>query len=216
LGSYTGTGTTSGSYNIYIGYSVPFVPSDESATIRIGTDQNVDIGTYQTYIAGIYRQSTTGTGNPVYVSSDGKLGTVFSSRRYKEDIADIGDASSGLMKLRPVSFHYKQEYSHGPRTVQYGLIAEEVAEVYPDLVQYDPKTGQPESVYYHLVNAMLLNEVQKQQKEISILKEKSKEMSALQEQVNKLSAQLRDLSAQVAQNKESSTHLSKLGDQLDR
>jgi len=217
-GYYNGKSTGSG--NIYIGYYVQPASADESNTIRIGNDQT------QTYIAGIYN-TTAGGGSAVYVNSSGQLGTITSSRRYKENIQEMGDASSGLMKLRPVTFHYKPEYSEGPSTVQYGLIAEEVAEVYPDLVQYDPKTGQPQTVYYHLINAMLLNEVQKQQKELSALKEQnkeqeqrisaveeqSKEFSALKEQAGELAAlkeQVRQLSALVEQNKESSGRLAQL------
>ena len=73
----------------------------------------------------------------------------------------MGDSSSALMKLRPVTFLYKPEYDKGPRTLQYGLIAEEVAEVYPDLVAYDPE-GKPYTVKYQYLTTMLLNEVQKQ------------------------------------------------------
>ncbi len=219
-----------GSSNIFIGDNVSPASSDESYTIRIGIDQT------QTFIAGI---SGTGvTGNAVYVDpKTGQLGTITSSRRYKEDIEDMGDASSGLMKLRPVSFHYKPEYAQGPRTVQYGLIAEEVAEVFPDLVQYDPKTGQPQTVYYHLVNAMLLNEVQKHQhriveqdnrifeqdKKLSALKEQNEELSAQvrelkdqNEELSVLKEQVRELSALVGQNKDSSGRLSKLEARLDR
>ena len=169
-GKYT-TSDFTGSGNIYLGYDVRPLSATESDTIRIGRNQT------ETYIAGIY--SGTASGRAVYVNSNGKLGTVTSSRRYKEDIADMGDASSNLMKLRPVSFYYRSEYSDGPRTLQYGLIAEEVAEVYPDLVIYDPKTGQPETVSYHLVNAMLLNEVQKQQRKIQDLEERLTKLEAL-------------------------------------
>jgi len=102
----------------------------------------------------------------VYINPSGQLGTTTSSLRYKEEIQDMGDASSRLMELRPVTFYYKPQYSDGARTLQYGLIAEEVAKVSPDLVQYDPSTGEPQTVYYHLVNAMLLNEVQKQHHQI--------------------------------------------------
>jgi len=184
---------TTGSSDIYIGHDIHPQSADESYTIRIGSDQTA------TYIAGIVAASwdAAGTGVEVYANSDGQLSTVSSSRRYKEDIEDMGDASSGLMNLRPVTFHYKPEYSKGPRTIQYGLIAEEVAEVYPGLVQYDLKTGQPQTVYYHLVNAMLLNEVQKQErrileqdKELSSLKEQVRELSALKERVSKLETQL--------------------------
>jgi hypothetical protein len=224
LAGYYSNGAFTGSNNIYIGENVSPAAAGESNVIRIGNNQTA------TYIAGISGHG--GGGNAVYVASNGQLGTVASSRRYKDDIEDMGDASSGLMKLRPVAFHYKPEYANGPRTLQYGLIAEDVAEVYPDLVQYDPKTGQPQTVYYHLVNAMLLNEVQKQQREISALKEQNKEisaqvgeLSALKEQVGKLSAQagelsalkeqVKELSALVEQNKES-TRLSKLEAQLNK
>ena len=152
-------GSFTGSYNIYLGYEVLPASADESNTIRIGNNNQT-----RTFITSIYGVTITGA-NAVYVRSDGRLGTLTSSRRYKEGIADMGDASRGLMQLRPVSFYYKPEYSDGPRTLQYGLIAEEVAEVYPDLVLYDPKTGEPQTVSYHLINAMLLNEVQKQYKE---------------------------------------------------
>ena len=83
-----------------------------------------------------------------------------SSRRVKEDIREIAEESDGLMRLRPVAFRYKPQIDPTGLT-QYGLIAEEVADVYPDLVVYD-RDGRPETVRYHLVNALLLNEVQKQ------------------------------------------------------
>jgi hypothetical protein len=168
-GKYT-TAAFTGSGNIYLGYDVHPASATESDTIRIGRDQTV------TYIAGIY--SSTVSSRAVYVNSSGKLGTITSSRRYKESIEDMGDASSNLMKLRPVSFHYRPEYSDGPRTMQYGLIAEEVAGVYPELVVYDPKTGEPETVSYHLVNAMLLNEVQKQHRKIQDLEERLAKLEA--------------------------------------
>ncbi len=218
---------TTGSNNIYVGATM--ATANESSTIRIGGG-----GQLKTFIAGISGTSIeTNDGVEVFAGSNGQLGTINSSRRYKEDIADMGDTSSGIMKLRPVTFHYKYDYVNGPRTLQYGLIAEEVAEVYPDLVQYDPKTGRPQTVYYRLVNAMLLNEVQKQEKELSALKDQVKEqdkklaalkdqneeLSALKEQVRELSAlkeQVGELSALVEQNNESSRCLSKLEAQLDR
>ena len=214
-GSTTLSGDFTGSWNIYVGRDVGPASSGESNTIRIG---NGNQG--QTFIAGI--SSTTITGSPVYVDSDGQLGTAASSRRFKDDIADMGDASSALMRLRPVTFRYRPEYTHGPRSLQYGLIAEEVAEVYPDLVQYDPKTGEPQTVYYHLVNAMLLNEVQKQQKEIAALKEQNKgqeqRLSALEEQNKELSAlkeQIKELSAMmVEKGREPNASLSRLEDRL--
>src|SRR6185295_2102306 len=87
---------------------------------------------------------------------------ISSSRRFKTDIRDMGDASSKLMRLRPVTFKYKPELDPSG-TTQYGLIAEEVQEVLPNLVARD-KEGKIETVKYHLLAAMLLNEVQKQQR----------------------------------------------------
>ena len=129
----------------------------DSGVIRIGT-----AGTHtSTFIAGI-RGVFTGQNDAVAVliDSDGQLGTTSSSRRYKEDIHAMGAASDGLLRLRPVTFRYKKAYADGSKPVQYGLVAEEVAEVYPDLVVRG-KDGQVETVQYYKLDAMLLNEVQK-------------------------------------------------------
>jgi hypothetical protein len=104
------------------------------------------------------------------IDSSGQLGTVNSSRRFKEDIREMGDASRGLMRLRPVTFRYRKPFADGSEPIQYGLIAEEVAEIYPDLVAHSAN-GQIETVKYQVLDAMLLNEVQRQQKEISTQRE---------------------------------------------
>jgi hypothetical protein len=101
-----------------------------------------------------------------FVNSTGKLGTITSSRRYKQDITDLDAESDVLMKLRPVAFYYKPELDE-THTRQYGLVAEEVAQVAPGLVLFD-KDGKPQTVRYHFVNAMLLNEVQKQRQLIEV------------------------------------------------
>jgi hypothetical protein len=113
----------------------------------------------QFFASGI-RGITTGNPDaiPVVMDSKGQLGTASSSRRVKRDIEDMGDTTEAVLALRPVRFRYQ---AHGPDSpVQYGLIAEEVAEVAPELVARD-KDGRIETVYYDKVNAMLLNEVQK-------------------------------------------------------
>jgi hypothetical protein len=97
------------------------------------------------------------------INGAGQLGTLTSSIRYKRDVHDMGDASDRLMKLRPVTFRYKAD----PTTQQYGLIAEEVAKVYSELV-VDGADGKPQTVAYHLLPAMLLNELKKQSPMISV------------------------------------------------
>ncbi len=182
IGYNAGSGLKIGDNNIYIGNNVQTSTINESNIIKIGQ------GIESVFISGIYGHSAT-SGSAVYVTSNGQLGTVNSSRRYKEEIRDMGDATNGLMKLRPVTFYYKKEYADGPRLLQYGLIAEEVAEVYPGLVQYNEK-GEPNTVYYQFVNAMLLNEVQKQQRWI----EAHEELINLQgEMIKELKAEIGEL-----------------------
>jgi hypothetical protein len=148
--NYTG----SESSNILIGNQGT---AGESDVIRIG-DPSTQTATY---VAGIAGASVSGV--PVMVSSSGQLGVMTSSRRFKKDIHDMGDQSDVLMSLRPVSFRYKPEYdAEGGQ--QYGLIAEEVEKIAPQLVAYDDQ-GRPWTVRYNLVNAMLLNELQKQRRE---------------------------------------------------
>ncbi len=167
LGAYSGNGKVTGNNNMYLGYGVATgAANTESSTVRIG-----DSGLYNRFFTGGVRGITTGVANAVavVVDSNGQLGTINSSRRYKEDIQDMGDASSALMKLRPVTYRYTQAFANGAKPIDYGLIAEEVEEVYPDLVAH-LKNGEVETVQYHKINAMLLNEVQKQHREITDLK----------------------------------------------
>jgi len=170
LGDSAGSNLTTGSYNIMIG-SQGLAADDH--TIRMGDVQT------RTFIAGI-QGITTGVSNPVAVLIDtnGQLGTVNSSRRFKEDIQDMGDASSSLMRLRPVTYRYKQPYADGSKPLDYGLIAEEVTEVYPDLVVTN-KDGQVQTVQYQKLTPMLLNELQKQQDQIRKLEARLAALEAL-------------------------------------
>jgi hypothetical protein len=152
IGFDAGLNLTIGSNNICIGNAGV---ASESGTIRIGTAGMQTA----TFIAGI-SGTTSREGVGVFVNGSGQLGTMTSTRRFKEDIREIAGESDGLMRLRPVAFRYKPQIDPAG-LAQYGLIAEEVADVYPDLVVYD-RDGRPETVRYHLVNALLLNEVQKQ------------------------------------------------------
>jgi polyhydroxyalkanoate synthesis regulator phasin len=143
-------------------------------------------------MAGI-RGVTTGNNNavPVVIDSNGQLGTISSSQRFKEDIHDMADASNGLLNLRPVTFRYTKPYEDGSKPLDYGLIAEEVAEVYPDLVVRG-SDGQVETVQYHKLTPMLLNELQKQNATISA---QSSTVAAQKEQIRSLEERLARLEA---------------------
>jgi hypothetical protein len=147
-GYKAGYSLTTGSNNIDIGNSGV---AAESGTIRIGTTSTHTAA----YIAGIY--GTSVTGSAVVVSSTGQLGVTVSSERFKTAIAPMGSATSKLQELRPVTFRLKT----APKgALQYGLIAEEVAKVYPDLVIRDER-GRIDGVRYDELAPMLLNEMQK-------------------------------------------------------
>lgn len=180
LGYFALSSVTSGGGNIAIGSGAgQNVAGSGSYTIEIGnsgtpTDSNlVRIGTpgehLSTFIAGI--NTSTITGSAVLVNSSGQLGVLASSERYKEDVRDMGKASDALMRLRPVSFRYKRPAQDGGKPLNYGLIAEEVAKIYPELVVYG-EGGEIESVQYHQLPALLLNEVQKEHQTIQRLEER--------------------------------------------
>jgi hypothetical protein len=148
-GYEAGYNLTTGSNNIDIGNKGV---AAESGTIRIGT-KSIQTATY---VAGIY--GTSVSGNAVVVNSNGQLGVVTSSERYKTAITPMGSTSEKLKLLRPVTFHLKSD-PHG--AMQYGLIAEEVAKVYPDLV-IRGESGQIDGVRYDELAPILLNELQQQ------------------------------------------------------
>ena len=150
-----GGSLTTGDNNIAIGN---VGVAADSGVVRMETS-----GTHtKTYVAGI-RGVTTGVADGIFVLVDsaGQLGTVSSSRRFKEEIRNMGDASDRLLQLRAVLFRYKHEVAGEDRPLQYGLIAEEVAEIFPELVVFDEQ-GRPFTVRYHILSSMLLNELQKQ------------------------------------------------------
>ena len=119
--------------------------------MRLGSDQT------KTFIAGVATTPVSGTN--VTIDANGQLGTLLSSARYKRDIETMGARSEGALKLRPVTFVYKQD-EQGVR--QYGLIAEEVATIYPELVTHTA-TGEVQGVRYQELIPLLVNELQRQQ-----------------------------------------------------
>ncbi len=172
-----------GSDDIYVG-NEGNASGNESNTIRLGDP----VHQTATYIAGIYG-STASSGVPVYIDSNGQLGTSPSSIRFKEQVRNMGDYSSKLMQLRPVTFVYKPEYDRGLRTLQYGLIAEEVAKIYPELVAYD-NDGRPYTVRYQYLASMLLNEVQKEhhhaEAQAVVITEQADKIEALEQRLSRL------------------------------
>jgi hypothetical protein len=199
-------GGSSGGFNIALGYQAGSQLTTGSSNIMIGSggtssDNNiirmgVEGVQTSTFIAGISGVTVAG-GSPVFVNSSGQLGVELenlSSARYKEDIHDMGDSSDGLLKLRPVTFRYKKVFDSGSKPLQYGLIAEEVADVYPELVLRG-KEGQVEGVQYQKLPALLLNELQKQYRHAEEQDRTAKEQA---ETIQKLEARLAALEAQLA------------------
>jgi trimeric autotransporter adhesin len=176
LGALAGESLTTGSYNIDIGNNGI---AGEANTIRIGDDNHQGA----TYIAGVYGVAVSGL--TVVMDSSDHLGTVASSRRFKNEIKPMDRASEAILSLKPVSFRYKKEIDPA-ETSQFGLIAEEVEKVNPDLVVRD-KAGKPYSVRYDQVNAMLLNEFLKEHATVQELK---KEIADLKAGLQKVSAQV--------------------------
>jgi len=156
LGSGAGGNLTTGDNNIDIGANGGL--GGESATIRTGNPIQT-----RTFVAGI-REVTTGIADtlPVLIDSGGQLGTASSSRRFKDQIKPMESASEAILALKPVTFQYKSDATNTP---QFGLIAEEVAAVDPNLVVRD-ENGQIYAVRYEAVNVMLLNEFLKERKKV--------------------------------------------------
>jgi hypothetical protein len=167
VGVNAGRDLTTGVGNVCIGVNV-FGVAGESNTTRI---KNI-FSSFANFRA-------------VYVNSDNKLGTLVSSRRFKEDIKPMEKTSETILALKPVTFRYKKEVDSA-QALSFGLIAEEVAQVDPDLITRDEE-GKPETVRYEAVNAMLLNE---------FLKEHQK-VQQLEKQIEKLTAGLQKVSDQL-------------------
>jgi trimeric autotransporter adhesin len=154
----------------------------------IGADENNSC-----FVGNIFDQTSSG-GTAVFVSSQGKLGTATSSRRFKNDVKPMENASEALFSLKPVTFHYKSDNTSTP---QFGLIAEEVAQVNPDLVVRD-KNGEIYTVRYDAVNAMLLNEFLKEHKKVEQL---DATVASLMATVKEQASRIEKVSAQLQMSK---------------
>ena len=195
LGALAGTNLRTGNRNIDIGNAGV---TDESNTIRIGNVANQNA----TFIAGISGAAVAG-GVGVIIDSSGHLGTVVSSERFKDEIKPMDKASEAILALQPVTFRYKHELD--PAGIpQFGLVAEQVEKVNPDLVARDEQ-GKPYTVRYEAVNAMLLNEFLKERRKVreqeATIVQLKKDFQATathqQKQIEALTAGLQRVSAQV-------------------
>jgi hypothetical protein len=192
--------STTGSSNIALGQSAGLNVSTASDVICLGSlGQNVS----HTCFIGNVRGATTEQNNavPVLIDSAGQLGTISSSRQFKKEIQPMDTASEAILALKPVTFHYKSDKTNRP---EFGLIAEEVAEVNPHLVVRD-ENGEIYTVRYDAVNAMLLNEFLKEHRKVQELEandaEQQKEIKALVATVKEQAAQIQKVSAQLELNK---------------
>jgi hypothetical protein len=177
VGSQAGINLTTGSDNIEIG--APGTAGDFK-TIRLGRSGLQA----KTFIAGI-SGATIPTGVAVIVDTKGHLGTVTSSARYKDNIQPMAKSSEAILSLQPVTFRYKEELD--PEAIpQFGLVAEDVAKIDPDLVARDEK-GKPYTVRYEAVNAMLLNEFLKEHKKVE---EQASEIADLKSALKEVNARL--------------------------
>jgi hypothetical protein len=191
LGYTAGSNLTTGGDNICIGNDGV---ADDAAVIRIGRSFIA-----ATYIAGISGKTISG-GAAVFVNSEGKLGTSTSSARFKDDIKPMGKASEALFALKPVTFYYKKEID--PRGIpQFGLVAEDVEKVNPELVVRDAG-GKVNTVRYEQINTMLLNEFLKEHRTVQGLKAT-------------LGQQQKEIATLIAHIKEQDAKIQKVSDQLE-
>jgi uncharacterized coiled-coil protein SlyX len=196
---------TSGSNNTALGVAAGSNVTTANNIIAIGANVSGENVSNTSYIGNIFGVTSAGA-TAVYVNSLGKLGTVVSSRRFKEEIKPMDKASEAILALKPVIFRYKQEIDPA-RSPQFGLVAEDVEKVNPDLVVRD-MDGKVNTVRYEVVNAMLLNEfikehrkVEQQEMAITELRSNAAKQEATialqQHEIQALTASLKEQSAQI-------------------
>jgi uncharacterized coiled-coil protein SlyX len=202
---------TTGTDNIALGVNAGSEVTTASDVICIGAGgNNVDNGCYIGQIFG----ATSSGGSAVFVDLTGRLATATSSRRFKDDIKPMGQTSEALFALKPVTFRYKKEIDPAG-TLQFGLVAEEVEKVNPDLVVRD-KEGKPYSVRYEQVNAMLLNEFLKEHKKVEAQQIKiSQQQATITELESAVAQQQKRMEALSAQLKKEATQIQKVSTQVE-
>jgi Chaperone of endosialidase len=189
----------SGTQNVALGFLAGSNTGNGGGNIYIGAQMLGNAGdTNQTYIGNIGNTNVSGSGTDTVTVNltTGLIGHLTSSRRYKEEIKPMENASETLYRLNPVTYRYKKAIDP-TRSPAFGLIAEEVAEVNPNLVARDAK-GQPESVHYEMINTMLLNEFLKEHRTV---RDQQKELNALKTELRKQAVLIQKVSDKVELNK---------------
>jgi len=190
-GAHSLENNSTGSANTALGFGAGNNVTTAGNVICIGSGVVGANVSNSCYIGSIFGQTSSG-GAAVFINSSGKLGTITSSRRFKEEIRPMAQSSEVLFALKPVIFRYKKEIE--PQKIpQFGLVAEDVEAVDPDLVVRD-KDGKVNTVRYEAINAMLLNEFLKEHRTVQELKQ---EISALAATVKEQTAQIQKVSARI-------------------
>ena len=192
---------TTGSNNVAVGATAGIALTTGSGNVCIGAGVSGVAGeSNTTRIRNVY--TTVANGRAVYVNADNKIGTLSSSRRFKHDIQPMDRSSETLFALKPVTFRYKKD-ADPSQALSFGLIAEDVAQVSPELITRDEE-GKPQTVRYEAVNAMLLNEFLKEHRKVQLLEkaivEQQKENAATRAMLKEQAAQMQRVSAQVQLN----------------
>jgi len=209
---------STGNLNVALGYNAGFNVTSANNVISIGSlGENISNTCWIQNIFGVTTQSAMVA--PVLVSNDGQLGTLTSSRRFKHDIKPMDKASDAILALKPVTFHYNNDKTNTP---QFGLVAEDVAEVNPDLVVRDKK-GDINTVRYDAVNAMLLNEFLKEHHKVAEQSDKLENQSHKVREQESTITELRSIVAQqqkgmevlMAQVKEQAAQLRRVSDRIE-
>jgi trimeric autotransporter adhesin len=187
-----------GSNNIGLGYNAGNNLTTGSGNVCIGSNVlGVAAESNTTRIRNIY--SSLASARPVYINSDNKIGTLVSSRRFKDEIKPMDKASEAILSLKPVTFHYKKEIEPGG-ALMFGLVAEEVEKIDPDLVTRNDK-GEAETVRYEAVNAMLLNEFLKEHRTVQEqgrrIEERGRTIAQHETEIRALASQLQKVSGEV-------------------
>ena len=203
LGTTALQNNTTGTGNIALGFSAGAGVTTASNVIAIGTAGADESNTC--FIGNIFGVATFATAVPALIDSAGQLGTLSSSRRFKKEIKPMHSASEAILDFKPVTFHYKSDAKGRP---QFGLIAEDVADINPDLVVRDEK-GEIYTVRYDAVNAMLLNEFLKEHKKVA------QQAREIQEQKGTISELKKNMETVVARLTKQDSKIQRVSDQLE-